>query len=121
MAGLIAFQLVGLSLLILVGPSQLWLVGLFILLFGIGFGGTIPLRPFLIMQIFGARSFGSLQGLVQGGAIGAGMAGPVFYGWVFDTRGSYDLAIYASIATILAALPLLLLMRKPQKVASRLG
>ena len=120
MAGLISFQLVGLFLLTLVGPSQIWLVGLFILLFGIGFGGTIPLRPFLIMQIFGARAFGLLQGLVQGGAIGAGMMGPIFYGWVFDTTGSYNLAIYVSIAIILMAFPLLLLMRKPQGVASSL-
>ena len=121
MGGLIAFQLVGLLLLSLVGPSQIWLVGLFILLFGIGFGGTIPLRPFLIMQIFGARSFGALQGLVQGGAIGAGMMGPIFYGWVFDTTGSYDLAIFASMATISAAAPLLFLMRKPQRVVISLG
>ncbi len=118
MAGLILFQLVGLFLLTLVGPSQIWLVGLFILLFGIGFGGTIPLRPFLIMQIFGARSFGSLQGLVQGGAIGAGMMGPVFYGWIFDTTGSYNIAIYVSIATILMAFPLLFLMKKPQSVST---
>jgi MFS family permease len=118
MAGLILFQLIGLFLLTLVGPSQIWLVGLFILLFGIGFGGTIPLRPFLIMQIFGERAFGSLQGMVQGGAIGAGMMGPVFYGWVFDTTGSYHIAIYASIATILMAFPLLLLMKKPQVEAT---
>ena len=120
MGGLIAFQIVGLLLLGLMEPGQLWLVGLFLLLFGIGFGGTIPLRPFLMMQIFGARSFGALQGLVQGGAIGAGMAGPVFYGWVFDTRGTYDLAIYASIGTILVSLPLLFFMRRPRSVARSL-
>ena len=117
MVGLIAFQIIGLLLLGMLGPGQLWLTGLFLLLFGIGFGGTIPLRPFLMMQIFGPRSFGALQGLVQGGAIGAGMVGPVFYGWVFDTRGSYDLAIYASIGTILVSLPLLFFMRKPSAVA----
>ena len=120
MGGLIAFQIVGLLLLGLMEPGQLWLVGLFLLLFGIGFGGTIPLRPFLMMQIFGARSFGALQGLVQGGAIGAGMVGPVFYGWVFDTRGAYDLAIYASIGTILVSFPLLFFMRKPRSVAPSL-
>ena len=117
MVGLIAFQIIGLLLLVMIGPGQIWLVGLFLLLFGIGFGGTIPLRPFLMMQIFGPHSFGALQGLVQGGAIGAGMVGPVFYGWVFDTRGSYDLAIYASITTIMISLPLLFLMRTPSAVA----
>jgi sugar phosphate permease len=120
MAGLILFQLVGLFILTLVGPSQIWLLGLFILLFGIGFGGTIPLRPFLIMQVFGARAFGSLQGLVQGGAIGAGMMGSIFYGWTFDTTGSYHSAIYASIAIMLMAFPLLLLMRRSHGVANSL-
>ena len=45
MGGLILLQLVGLFLLSLVGPGQTWLIGLFILVFGVGFGGTIPLRP----------------------------------------------------------------------------
>ena len=121
MTGLIVCQLVGLVFLSMIGPSQIWLIGIFALVFGIGFGGTIPLRPFLIMQIFGARAFGALQGLVQGGAISAGVAGPVFYGWVFDTRGSYDLAIYASLATIVMSIPLVYLLRKPQEVAIRLG
>ena len=119
LAGLIACQLVGLVLLSVIGPSQIWLVGIFALTFGIGFGGTVPLRPFLIVQIFGTRAFGSLQGLVQGGAIGAGMVGPVFYGWAFDTRGSYDLAIYASLATIVVAIPLTYLLRKPREIIRR--
>ena len=119
--GLITFQLVGLLILTIIGPSQIWLIAIFSLLFGIGFGGTIPLRPFLIMQCFGARAFGALQGLVQGGAIGAGMVGPVFYGWVFDTTESYDLAIYASVAIIMTALPLTYLLKKPQEVARSLA
>lgn len=121
LSGLVIFQLVGLLILSIIGHSQIWLIGIFSLLFGIGFGGTIPLRPFLIMQSFGARSFGALQGLVQGGAIGAGMVGPVLYGWIFDTTESYDLAIYASVAVILTALPLTYLLSKPQTVASTPG
>ena len=117
MSGLIAFQVVALALLTLVnGPSDFWLVVLYSFLFGIGFGGAIPLRPFLIMQIFGSRAFGALQGLVQGGAIGAGMAGPVFYGWIFDTRESYNIAIYATIAITVIAIPLLFLLPRPRLV-----
>ncbi|MFH1560431.1 MAG: MFS transporter [Chloroflexota bacterium] len=121
LGGLIACQIVGLLLLSVVGSSQTWLLCIFALVFGIGFGGTIPLRPFLIMQLFGARAFGSLQGLVQCGAIGVGVVGPVYYGWVFDTTGSYDLAIYATLATVVAAIPLMYLLRKPQEVARSLG
>ena len=118
LGGLIGFQIVGLLLLVAVGPGQIWLTAVFALVFGIGFGGTIPLRPFLIMEIFGARAFGALQGLVQVGAIGAGVVGPVFYGWIFDTTGSYDLAIFATLATILITIPLTYMLKKTNRVAS---
>jgi MFS family permease len=114
MVGLISCQIAGLLILSIVGPADIWLIGLFTLLFGIGFGGMIPLGPFLIMQLFGARAFGALQGLVQCGAAVAGVVGPVFFGWVFDTTASYDLAIYATLATIMAAIPFIYLLRKPQ-------
>jgi MFS family permease len=109
---LIFSEIISLLLLVRVEPSQPWLLGAFSLLFGIGFGGTIPLRPFLIMRMFGSRSFGAIQGMVQGGAIGAGVLGPVLYGWVFDHTNSYDLAIYASIFTIIAGIPALYLLKE---------
>ena len=121
LGGLIAFQVIGLLLLAAVGPAQLWLVAAFALIFGIGFGGTIPLRPFLIMEIFGARAFGALQGLVQVGAIGVGVVGPVFYGWVFDSTGSYDLAIFATLATILITIPLTYMLKRPHRIVRNLA
>ena len=67
------------------------------------------------MQIFGGKSFGALQGLLQVGAIGAGVVGPVFYGWIFDTTGSYDIALYATMATIAITIPLTNFLHKPVK------
>ena len=112
LGGLIFLQMIGMLLLFLVGPEDSLLVLFFALIFGIGFGGTIPLRPFLIMKIFGGRAFGALQGLVQVGAIGAGVIGPVFYGWVFDTTGSYQIAIVATMATVLCTVPLTLMLKR---------
>lgn len=114
----IALQVAGLLTLSIINPSQVWLVSIFALLFGIGFGGTIPLRPFLIMQSFGPRAFGALQGLVQGGAIGAGVVGPVLFGWIFDTTESYDLAIYSSAMIMLGAIPFTYALRKPERSAT---
>ena len=117
LAGLVGCQLMGLLLLIAVGPDQLWLVVVFALIFGVGFGGTIPLRPFLIRELFGAQAFGSLQGLIQVGAIGAGVVGPVYYGWIFDSTGAYDLAILATIATVMMTIPFIVLLKKTHLVA----
>ena len=59
---LIVFQMVGLLLLYTVGPGEFWLAVLFALVFGIGFGGTIPLRPILMMELFGPRHSGRSRG-----------------------------------------------------------
>ncbi len=110
--GLFALQCVALAFLPAIDSSDIVLVGAFALMFGVGFGGTIPLRPFLIARLFGERSLGSIQGLVQGAAIGSGVVGPIFYGWVFDIRESYDLAVYASVAVVALTAPLAALLPK---------
>jgi len=111
---LVGFQLLGLFILLYITPSSTFYIILFTLTFGIGFGGTIPLRPFVIMQIFGSKSFGSLQGLLQMGAIGAGVVGPIFYGWIFDLTASYNIAIYATIFTIIMTIPLIIKLNDPK-------
>ena len=116
MVVLIAFQISGLLIMLVVGPEQYWLAVIFSLTFGIGFGGTVPLRPILMMKLFGARSFGTLQGLLQIGSVGAGVVGPLLYGWVFDSTGNYDIAILATLPTILVTIPLTYLLRSPERV-----
>ena len=107
--GLILSQIVALMVLTRIGPLAYFQVGGFALLLGIGFGGMIPLRPFLLMQAFGPRAFGAIQGLVQGAAIAAGVVGPIGYGYIFDVVGSYNVAIFATVAVMVAAMPLVFL------------
>ncbi|MBI4297609.1 MAG: MFS transporter [Chloroflexi bacterium] len=114
-AGLMASQIVGLWVLTLMSHVSLWQVSLFLLFFGVGFGGSVPLRPFLVRQFFGARSFGGLQGLVQGVGVGLGVVGPVFYGRVFDVSGSYNFALYATMGLIAIATPLVFMLGQPSK------
>ena len=116
MGVLIAFQIIGLLVILVVGPEQYWLAVVFSLTFGIGFGGTVPLRPILMMNLFGARAFGTLQGLLQIGSVGAGVVGPLLYCWIFDSTGNYDIAILATLVTILFTIPLTYLLRSPQQV-----
>ena len=117
LTGLLASQVVAVLVLIGVSTSAPWQVGVFALLLGVGFGGAIPLRSILILEHFGDRAFGTLQGLMHGGAISAGMFGPVFYGQVFDVTQSYDLALYASAAMTAAAIPLALVLRSPRRLS----
>ena len=93
----------------------------FVALFGVGLGSIIPLRGALGSVMFGTRAIGPVVGLLQGGAVAAGVAGPLFMGIVFDLSGSYRIAIWALVATGGLMVPLTLLMASPAALARRLS
>lgn len=67
-----------------------WLLVPFLILFGISFGGNMPMRVTLLMEYFGRSNFGTILGFMLGIIALGGMAGPPFAGWVFDSWGSYQ-------------------------------
>jgi len=70
---------------------------------GIGFGGLIPLRPTLQIQLFGMTAFATVQGLLMVFITLGTIIAPPFAGWVFDTAGTYRPAFIAlAVATVLA-------------------
>ena len=116
-------------LAILMGGSLIYLLLLepesvvgslpFVVLFGVGFGSLIPIRGTLGSLMFGMRSLSSVIGLLQGGAVAAGVAGPLFMGIVFDVKGSYELAIWVLVAVSFLMLPLALSMTAPGVLRKR--
>jgi cyanate permease len=91
----------------------------FVVLFGVAFGATIPLRGALGGMLFGARSLGSIIGLLQGGAVAAGVIGPIFMGAAFDLNGNYTAAMWVLMLVSLAMTPLSLAMRSPATLADQ--
>ncbi|MFC1917437.1 MFS transporter [Chloroflexota bacterium] len=69
--------------------SKQWLIILFLILVGIGYGGTNSLRPALVSEYFGRANFGAIIGFVIGINMLGNFAGPPVAGWVFDSWGSY--------------------------------
>ena len=72
------------------GTGGIWLLVPFLVLFGIGYGGLNVMRPSLIQEYFGRRSFGTVFGLVIGINMAGSIGGPTLAGWAFDTWGSYQ-------------------------------
>jgi MFS family permease len=99
----LAFTLVAqvIGLLAFLYAPALWSLITFVITFGVGYGGSIAVTPALIRDHFGPSVFGSLSGVSYAVTGLVGLAGPVFAGWVFDTRGSYDL-VWISLATVMA-------------------
>ena len=91
----------------------------FIILFGIGFGSMIPIRGTLGSMMFGLRAIGPVIGLLQGGAVAAGVVGPIFMGIMFDIQGNYHNAIWALIVVSFLMAPLALVMSSPKYLRDR--
>lgn len=111
MAG--AYAMLALAVLLFAGVYHPWQIFLALPLFGLGWGGIIPVRPALQAEVFGLRAFGAIQGLVFTIATLGGLIGPVFAGWVYDETESYRLAFVILAATGFLAAPLLATLRRP--------
>ena len=73
-------------------------------MFGLAYGGVMPLYAILVRDFFGARIMGSVFGAVSAFA-SLGMAiGPVAGGWVYDTTGAYTWLYIGSFVMGLSAM-----------------
>lgn len=89
------------------------------LLFGIAFGGTIPMRGVLGSMMFGNRNLGSVIGLLQGTGVAAGVIGPILMGGLRDLLGDYALGIWILAGISLAGLVPVVLMEPGRTLAAR--
>jgi MFS family permease len=68
------------------------LIILFVLVFGIGWGGTVPMLSGLVIQFFGRHRMGTIIGCVGSVMMVGILAGAPLAGWTFDLKGSYRTA-----------------------------
>jgi len=93
-------------------------------IFGLAYGGVMPLYAVLVREFFGARIMGTVFGAVSAFA-SLGMAlGPWFGGWVFDTFNSYGWLYVGSFGIGIAAVAVALSFpsaRRPSQPSLDLG
>jgi MFS family permease len=86
-----------------------------IIYFGAGFGGIGPLMSLVVMETFGIRNFGSIQGVVAMVlATVPVLIGPIVAGSLFDLTGSYETSFWI-VSGIFAAGGVLVLSVRSQK------
>lgn len=92
--------------------------------FGLAYGGVMPLYAVLVREYFGVRIMGSMFGAVSAFA-SLGMAlGPLAGGWVFDTFSAYNWLYVGSFAIGIAAVAVALSFpsaRRPSQRSINLG
>ena len=91
---------------------------LFAILYGIGFGGRIPLLTAIRGEYFGRKAFATIMGLSQFPNNIAMIFAPLFAGFMYDRYESYFIPFLAfSVLAFLGAL-LMLTVRRPRLVQS---
>jgi MFS family permease len=93
---------------------------IFTIIFGIAYGGSVPLIPAITASYFGLGSMGAIFGVISFGGILGGAFGPFMAGYMYDVTGKYSIAfLTVGILAAMAALLSFYLRRlEPQKASS---
>ncbi len=101
-----------LALIWLLFAEETWMLYIFAVVFGLAYGGIVPLIVLVPVELFGHKFLGIIFGsLIFFGTLGEAL-GPPLAGSIFDVTGSYRLAFLISvILCALAVIPGLILLR----------
>ncbi len=106
LALVISAVLLTVSLFWLQSASELWMLYLFAVIFGFGYGGLVTLTSPLAAELFGLSSHGAILGIAFFVGTMGQAAGPFLAGNIFDATGSYQPAFL--ICSILGVISIIL-------------
>jgi MFS family permease len=86
---IVTYSLEAAGVLVLINVHGTASLYLFAALFGIGFGGTIPLNPAIRGEYFGRAAFGKIQGSMAPIMMMGSVLGPPLVGYLFDVQKTY--------------------------------
>ena len=114
---LLAFSSVlqGIGIFIIANATGLAYVWPFLLFYGLGYGGAIPLTQALRADLFGRKVFATVGGLIMPFTTLGGVIGPIFAGYMYDMTDSYKFAFYTFVVLILLSGLTFLFVRAPQQ------
>jgi MFS family permease len=101
---IIAFQIIGLLVVVFSGNQAVTRFGL--MTFVLGMGGVGALGPLVVAETFGLKNLGSILGLMSFAVIIPTAVDPILSGQVFDHTGQRDVAFLATCAFLAVALVL---------------
>jgi MFS family permease len=114
---LLAFSSVlqGIGIFIIANAANLAYVWPFLLFYGLGYGGAIPLTQALRADLFGRKIFATIGGLIMPFTTLGAVAGPIFAGYVYDVTDSYRIAFNTFVVLILLSGLTFLFVRPPKQ------
>jgi sugar phosphate permease len=117
----IGFILTALGLLLLnyIDTIGTWILVPFVIIFGVGFGGPVPLALSMLLGYFGRARSSSIVGLFMGVIVIGSIVGPPLAGWIFDNYGSYQIAWFAYVGITIVGMTMLIIAPPVNSVRER--
>ncbi|MFC1870621.1 MFS transporter [Chloroflexota bacterium] len=115
----VACLLQALSLWIFINATTIGTVYLFVVIYGMGHGGTLPVHHGLRADLFGRRTFATMGGITTAITVIATVGAPVLAGYLYDVTQSYRVAFYVLLAAVSLA-GFAFLSIRPPKLPARL-
>jgi len=106
------------AIFVLITARNMDLVYIFIVLYGIGFGGGIPLDPAIRVEYFGRSAFAKIGGFMAPMFMIAGIIGPLLAGHVFDVAGTYN-PVFAFVAVLQVVATIVILFARPNQASRK--
>ena len=104
----LSFAGVGASCMLWLIGDDMIVLGIFAVLVGTFWGGSVALAPSVMADYFGTRAVSGIIGVLYAGVGFGALVGPIIAGLVFDLWQSYTIAIlYSIIAPVFAAVAVL--------------
>ena len=89
-------------------------VYIFLVVYGFGYGGAIPVYIAMRGEYFGRKAFATIQGIMQMILVIPTVVGPIFAGYVYDVTGSYYNAFMLFVILYIIGAGILPFARRPK-------
>jgi MFS family permease len=114
---LVTFILLAVAFFGLICISGVWLLFLFIIIFGVGYGAGLTQESPMVANMFGLKAHGLILGAASLGHTLGAASGTLLAGYLFDISGNYQLTFIICGISSIIGLALVLALR-PVKAAA---
>ena len=112
---MISYAMKTVALLIFITARGLPQILLFVIIYGIGYGGAIPVQTSLRASYFGRKAYATITGYITFFSAISNVAYPIFAGWTYDVSGSYTSAFTMITVLQVLAIVFMYFAKKPTK------
>ena len=112
---MLSFIIAAAGIMVLMVADNIPLLYLYAILFGVGIGAQPITNPVAWANYFGRGFIGTIRGIVAPFQVLSGAFAPLFAAWIYDTYGSYQIALLTFMGTYTLAFFFMFLAKQPRR------